>query len=245
MATVASLWVGGPLGLVQKICLASFVYYRHTTYLYVYDMEMKVPDGVIKLDANEIIPESDIFYHHGQLAGFSDLFRYKMIMDTGMMWVDADTLCLSSAFFEDKSIVFINENNYTFAGGILKLPQDSDLPKVLYKKSLEILKDTVDAHWSAIGPWLLDELFKERSLQKYAISSDKVNVFRHASHATMAWDPKYRNKTVKMMRGATCATFFNGGLSMINFDKNNLVPNSAIEYFYKKFVLLKLGPKEE
>jgi hypothetical protein len=236
MATVASLWVGGPIGLIQKICLSSFVYYGHTTYLYVYDMDMEVPNGIIKLDAAQIIPESNIFYHHGQLAGFSDIFRYKMIMETGQMWVDADTLCLKSNFFDDRDIVFINENNEFFAGGILKLPKNSDLPKALYEKSLELLKNLDGSHWSDLGPNLIDKIMRERSLENYAIPSNKTNVFWGPLQAIMAWDPRHRDEVIEMMNGAECATFFNGGLTMLNFNKNNLVIGSAIEYFYNKFV---------
>lgn len=237
MATVASLWVGGPLTKVQEVSLASFVYYKHTIYLYVYDMNLSVPPGVIKLDANEIMPESDIFYHWGQLAGFSDLFRYKMIMDTGMMWVDADTLCLGEYFFEDKEIVFINENNYTIAGGILKLPSDSGYAKHLYESAQGIVENlNNDSHWTAIGPKLLDDFVKDRSLEHYAIPSSKTNVFQDAREASLCWVPRYRSLMLKKMNGAVCATFFNGGLTMINFDKNNIPDRSLIGVLYKRFL---------
>jgi hypothetical protein len=237
MATVASLWVGGPLGKIQQICLSSFAYYGHTIYLYVYDMDMDVPDGVIKLDASLIVPESEIFYHHGQLAGFSDLFRYKMIKDTGVMWVDADTLCLTKDFFETQDIVFINENNISYAGGILKAPQDHEFIEYLYEKTLSFINDKEDKHWSFIGPHLIDEAVKAMSLQRYAIDSDLVNVFRHAKDAKAAWDPSKTRKVLLRMQGAYSATFFNGGLTMSKFKKDNIIRSSAIDYFYKKYVL--------
>jgi hypothetical protein len=237
MATVASLWVGGPLGKIQEICLASFVYYGHSTYLYVYDMELEVPDGIIKLDANDIIPESEIFYHWGQLAGFSDLFRYKMIRDTGMMWVDADTLCLTENFFDTQEIVFINENNVMYAGGILKIPQNHELVNYLYEKALDSINSKEDTHWSFIGPRLIDEAVKKMSLEKYAVNSKIVNVFKHAKDAQSAWIPAKRREVLRRMSTAHCATFFNGGLTMANFNKNNIVNNSAIHYFYNKYVV--------
>lgn len=237
MATVASLWVGGPLGKIQELCLASFVYYKHTTYLYVYDMNLPVPTGVIKLNANDILPESAVFYHQNQLAGFSDLFRYKMIVDTGMMWIDADTLCLGEYFFDDKDIVFINENNYTIAGGILKLPKGSGYAEYLYEAALDIAKTINDnLHWTAFGPKLLDNFVKDRGLQEYAIPSSKTNVFENAREASLCWVPRHRNRMLKKMHGATCATFFNGGLTMMNFDKNSIPDRSLMAMLYKKFI---------
>jgi hypothetical protein len=238
MAKVASLWVGGPLGKIQELCLASFVYYGHEIYLYVYDMGMQVPDGVIKLDANQILAESEIFYHKNQLAAFSDLFRYKMIKDTGLMWVDADTMCLTESFFEKDEIVFINENNISYAGGILKVPQEHPLIEFLYEESLKILanQDPGASHWSFIGPHLMNNAVITMSLQSYAVDSSKVNVFKHAKDAMSAWDPRHTRKVIRRSENAHCLTFFNGGLTMLNFNKNIFRNGSAIYYFYKKYM---------
>ena len=107
MAKVSSLWLGNPLSIPHQIALSSFVYYGHEVKIYLYDMNLEVPDGVIKADANRILKEKEVFTHFGKYAAFSDLFRYAMILKTGEMWVDTDVFCFSKDFFEDAEYLFV------------------------------------------------------------------------------------------------------------------------------------------
>ena len=243
MATVGSLWVGGPLGYIQKICLSSFVYYGHTVNLYVYDMDMEVPDGVNKLDASLIIPQDKIFTYHGQYAAFSDYFRYKMIQTTGEMWVDADTLCLTKDFFNDVPFVFIQESKFLIAGGILKMPQDHKLTRVVNQQTEELLpqikKFPAKEKWAVIGPLLLTKLVKRFGLEKYAQPALKVNVLDHWSKGEDFWNPKKAFEIIELCNDAYCATMFTGTLRARGFDTNQVPPKgSAIWHFAEKFGLL-------
>lgn len=240
MAVVASLWVGGPLGRVQEICLASFVYHRHEIYLYVYDLEMKVPDGVKKLDANLIIPESEIFYYHGQLAGFSDWFRYKMIQATGMMWVDADTLCLNDQFFEDDDFVFIRESPSLIAGGILKMPKGHIATRAINQQADKVVKQIKSMpdkkQWAQIGPLLLTKVAKRFQLTAFAQPFQLVNVLDHWSKGEDFWNPDKKEQILEDCVGAFSATMFTGTLRAKGFDTNQELPSgSAIEYFANRF----------
>lgn len=240
MAKVASLWVGGPLNKIQEVCLASFVYYNHETYLYVYDLDMNVPDGVVKLDANTIIPESQIFYYHGQLAAFSDLFRYRMIMDTGMMWVDADVICLTKDFFNEYPFVFIQESETLIAGGILKMPQDHNLTRVINKHTEDLLPQIKQAaekgEWAVIGPLLLTKLVKKLGLEVYAQPASKVNLLDHWSKGIDFWNPDKTEELLEACEGAFCATAFTGNLRMQGFDVNKKAPEgSAIAILAERF----------
>jgi hypothetical protein len=243
MAVVGSLWVGGPLGYVQKVCLSSFIYYGHTVNLYVYDMDMEVPKGVNKLDASKIINEDKIFKHHGQYAAFADYFRYKMIQKTGIMWVDADTICLSNKFFEDQDFVFIQESEDLFANGILKLPKDHEITtKInLYSERiiLKIIQLKDKAGWTALGPALLTKLVKQFQLEKYAQPAIKVNVLDHWSKGRDFWNPEKTDTILKICENAYSATVFTGILRKEKFNTEQVPPKgSAIEFFSRKFGLL-------
>lgn len=62
-------------------------------------------------DANLIIPKKDVFKHMGSYAAFADLFRWKLMYDTGGCYVDTDVLCLQRFDFkEDVVIAWENEN---------------------------------------------------------------------------------------------------------------------------------------
>ena len=243
MATVSSLWVGGPLGFVQRLCLTSFVYYGHEVNLYVYDMDMHVPLGVNKLDASTIVPQDQVFTYHGQYAGFSDYFRYRMVQLTGTMWVDADTLCLTDKFFEEDDFVFIRESDYLIAGGILKMPQEHLLTVYLNKQAEKLipqLKKFQDKEkWAALGPLLLTRLVKKLRLEKYARPPEKVNVLDHWSKGSDFWDPQKTEEILRICEDAYCGTMFTGALRARGFDTEQSPPHgSAIEHFAKRFGIL-------
>jgi hypothetical protein len=240
MAVVGSLWVGGPLGKIQRLCLKSFVYYGHEVRLYVYDMDMDVPKGVSKHRASDIVPESRIFYYKDQLAAFSDYFRYRMIESQGIMWVDADTLCLTKDFFEKDKFVFIKESEGYAAGGILKMPSNHRGLAQMIKNSekiVDMMKEPGnDKLWATMGPALLTKIVRRFRLWEHAQPAELVNLLSHWSKAKDFWDPKKKKELLELSEKAYCGTFFTGFLRMQKFDTNQVAPKgSAIEYFYKKF----------
>lgn len=239
MANVSSLWVGGPLTKVQEISLASFVHYGHSVKLYVYDLDLQVPAGIVKCDAREILDENKIFTHHGQLAAFADLFRYCMIKQTGEMWVDADTLCLSEYFFEDKDLVFIRQTKSSdwerFSNGILKIPSNHIMLDRLILEAEDKIANGLN-EWGSLGPIPLTKLVYEYGLERFSVSDGLVNLFTVYTDAVKFWDPNFKQDILKKSNMAYSATFFNGGLTMLGIDKNNIAPGSAIEYFHNKFI---------
>jgi hypothetical protein len=243
MSKVSSLWVGSEFTLIQEISWASFVYYGHELTLYVYDLSLEVPSGVIKRDAREILPESEIFYHQGSVAAFSDCFRYKMIRDTGAMWVDSDTVCFTDKFFDDVDTVFISEskNPTIYSQGILKLPQHSQIVRdLIYESSKLKLENYNELKWGIFGPWLLTDLVNKHGLQEYGLEQELVSLYRGSYDSPKYWDPQYTDEILSMAEKAYCGTFYNSGLSLFRGftkeDKNRIVQSSAIEVFYNKFL---------
>jgi hypothetical protein len=240
MATVGSLWVGGPLGFVQRLCLKSFVHYGHSIRLYVYDMDMDVPEGVEKRDASEIVPENKVFSYHGQLAAFSDYFRYKMIEKENIMWVDADTLCLTENFFEDVPFVFIKESDHLIAGGILKMDNTHKITKQINEQADYLLPKLKakqkDLRWAMLGPLLLTKMVRRHKLSDYAQPAKLVNVLDHWSKGSDFWDPTKTDEIIRDCSDAYSATMFTGNLRATGFDTEQTPPTgSAIEYFSRKF----------
>jgi hypothetical protein len=248
MANVSSLWVGEPLSTAHKVALRSFVHYGHSIKLYVYDMNLDVPLGVVKADANEIVPESDIFIHYGKLAPFADYFRYKMIAKTGEMWVDADTICLSQYFFEDKEYVFIEEMPNFYAQGILKMPSDSDLCIFLNEvaserkvQNREVLEEgRFDAKsWIFLGPGLLTEAVKKLSLEGYGQPALLVNGLdlsvSEESPVDLLWNPSNRNLMMERLSSSVSFTFFNSWLDFKGLsDKKSMLPEGSIMQEFQK-----------
>jgi hypothetical protein len=232
MANFGSLWIGNPLSKVEQTALASFIYYGHSFTLFVYDMDMVVPKGVVKEDANKIILESEVFKVQNSYGPFADMFRYTMIKKTGLTWTDTDSICLRSDWdFGDYLFGF--EEDSRLANGILRMPQDSDLLNYLIKNSVEFDKKKIK--WSEIGPLLVTKGAKKFKVLKYA-QAPEVFYPVHFWQWKKIWSPEYRREVLQKCEGAHTLQIWNQFLNREGIDKNRLPKKSAIEYFYKKFV---------
>lgn len=238
MSDFGSLWVGGPLKKLQQTCLASFVHHGHTINLFVYDMDMQVPKGVIKRDAREVLSEENIFLVKNTYAAFSDVFRYNMLDKFDLVWVDADTLCLTNdwSFFDD-DILFCRESDDYYVGGVLKLPHGSNITKYLVEQVK--LVDPESMFWAEMGPTLLTKAIKKFGYESYC-QEMKTLCMITPYEAKKFWQRAYSVEIMDMINSgdSKCASLYNGMLTV--FDKvntNSLPRNSVIEYFYNKYVL--------
>ena len=85
----ASFWHGGPLHAFAWACLASFPDEGAALSLYSYDLRLEVPSGVRLLDARTICPDETLVQRYlangkPSIATFADMFRYRMIRETGV-----------------------------------------------------------------------------------------------------------------------------------------------------------------
>lgn len=232
MANFGSLWIGNPLSKVEQTALSSFIYYGHSFTLFVYDMSMKVPKGVVKEDANKIIPESEIFKVQNSYGPFADMFRYTMIKKTGLTWTDTDSICLRSDWdFGDYLFGFEEENR--LANGILRMPQDSELIDFLIKNSVRYDKSKIV--WSEIGPLLVTKGAKKFNVLKYA---QKPEVFYpvHFWQWKKIWSVDYTKEVLHKCKNSHTLQIWNQFLNREGIDKNNLPKGSAIDYLYNKFI---------
>lgn len=231
MANFGSLWIGKPLSKVEQTALSSFIYYGHSFTLFVYDMDMKVPTGVVKEDANKIISESEIFKVQNSYGPFADMFRYTMIQKTGLTWTDTDSICLR-ADWDFGDYLFGFEEEKRLANGILRMPQDSELIKFLIKNSVNYDKSKIV--WSEIGPLLVTKGAKKFNVLKYA-QTPEVFYPVHFWQWKKIWDKEYLQEVLDKCKDAHTLQIWNQFLNRENVDKNVLPKGSAIEYFYKKF----------
>ena len=232
MANFGSLWIGNPLSKVEQTALASFIYYGHSFTLFVYDMDMSVPKGVVKEDANNIIPESEVFKVQNSYGPFADMFRYTMIKKTGLTWTDTDSICLR-ADWDFGDYLFGFEEDDRLANGILRMPQDSELIDYLIKNSVEFDKSKIV--WSEIGPLLVTKGAKKFNVLNYA-QAPEVFYPVHFWQWKKIWSPEYRREVLQKCEGAHTLQIWNQFLNREGIDKNRLPKKSAIEYFYRKFV---------
>lgn len=238
MADIASFWVGDPLTKIEQTCLSSFIANGHNMVLFVYDMDLKVPDGIIKRDASEILPESRIFKVDNSYGPFADMFRYKMIKETGFVWTDTDNICLRSDW-DFPEYVFGEQGggHGLCANGIIKAPSDSD-----FINDLVYISDAYDKTeivWGEIGPQLLTATLKKHGLETY-IKPPEAFYPVHYWEWEQLWKKKFKNTVLKKSRSSYTIQIWNQMLSRDgSYTKNNLPLGSVVDYFYKKYVVEK------
>ncbi|MEJ2421210.1 MAG: glycosyltransferase [Acidobacteriota bacterium] len=155
---IQSLWIGKELTVMERMCISSFLNNGHDYVLYVYGHVNHIPPGTTVKDANDIIHESEIFKYssYDSYAGFSDMFRYKLLYEKGGYWVDTDIFCLKPFPFE-KRYLFASQRNMTgkikVNCCVMKAPAKSRLMAYCYKES--IAKDPATLKWAEMGPILL------------------------------------------------------------------------------------------
>ena len=101
---INGLWVGNKLGVLHKACVESFIRNNHLYLLYTYEEISNLPDNVVIMDANEIIPKELIYKFDNSYAGFSDLFRNCLLYYKGGWYVDLDIYSLKKYDFKYKKI---------------------------------------------------------------------------------------------------------------------------------------------
>lgn len=92
------LWVRGSLSNFERMCINSFIIHGYNVNVWTYGDIDNIPSGATIRDAREIALETEIFLNQeGSLAGFGDLFRYRVLHNLGGLWADTDVVALKDA----------------------------------------------------------------------------------------------------------------------------------------------------
>ena len=174
---IQSLWIGDRLSTMERLCVTSFLEHGHPFHLYVYDEVANVPTGAVVKDAAEILPRDKIFRYkeHDSVAGFANLFRYKLLLERGSFWVDTDEICLAP---------FPSESEYVFSSQAVQRTKGDSLPKS-QQANVGVLKapagseifghcfDTAsrrnsdDVTWGETGPILIAKAIEKFELNDF------------------------------------------------------------------------------
>jgi hypothetical protein len=167
--TIQSLWVGDALTPMERLSLSSFVAHGHNVDLFVYDDVANVPDGVTLRDAAEVLLRSAIFRYadSGSLAGFSNSFRYKLLLERGGWWVDTDVVCVQPFDF-DSEHVFASELSHgapVVTSCVIRAPAGS--PAVEQAWQTCAASDPATLVWGQTGPNLCAEVVRAHGLESF------------------------------------------------------------------------------
>jgi hypothetical protein len=228
----ATFWHGA-LDPIAYGCLASFPYVGAGLRVYAYRSDLEVPRGVELSDARLICPDETLVGRYRALgkvsiAMFADMFRLRMIRETGACWVDADMICLRRPDFSGETIVFGRQTEAfgkaLINNAALKLPPDHPLLTALIQRA-EAAVD-VDQSWGAIGPFLLTDLAEREGVDHLARDYPEF----YPIDADNFWRPllpAYRADVADATEGATFLHLWSEMFLRCGYDKSAAPPNGA------------------
>ena len=208
---VQSLWVGNRLSTMEQLAIRSFLHHGHEYHLYTYEPVENLPPGTLELHASAILPASAKFEDPGYktFAGFSNFFRYKLLLEKGGWWVDTDVVCLAPFDFSTP-YVFASEH---FSGAevpasaVLKTP--SQCAGMQHAWDVCQSKNVAELTWGDTGPQLVAQVIERFSLEEYlrpasvfcplapyewrtVLEPNRSLTSLAGSHALHLWNEKWR-----------------------------------------------------
>ncbi len=125
--------------------------------LYVYSLTPRIASGSNPDGCQVNIPKDQLFIFENSPSGFSNIFRYKLLLEEGGWWVDTDFVCQADEipvckyFWAEQAPGEIN-------GGVFKFPRgDARLSRLL---DLGISRAKKLRVWGQLGPHLLQEVLR-------------------------------------------------------------------------------------
>ena len=166
---IQGLWIGTELSIMEQLSISSFLRNGHQYHLYVYDELKNIPAGTVVKDGNEILPAERIFKYkdYPSYAGFSNFFRYKLLLDRGGWWADTDTICVKPFDFREEYIFSseMSRDKEVINCGAIKAPPRSEL--MAYAWGVCQTKKPEQLVWGETGPRLMGEAVRKYSLEEF------------------------------------------------------------------------------
>jgi mannosyltransferase OCH1-like enzyme len=166
---IQGLWIGNELSIMEQLCVSSFLRNGHEFHLYVYDEPLNIPAGTTIKDGNEILPADRIFKYrdYPSYAGFSNFFRYKLLLDRGGWWADMDLVCIKPFDFAAPYVFSseISKGEEVINCGAIKSPRGS--PLMEYAWGVCQTKKPEELVWGETGPRLLGEAVRRYALEEF------------------------------------------------------------------------------
>jgi hypothetical protein len=209
---VNMLWIGGPLGRIERLSLVSFLANGHPVRLFTYEAVGAVPAGVELRDGNEIVPFATMAanrYRNGSWALAANLFRLLLQRAGKGLWADMDVVCIRPVAIDAPVIVGWETRDY-LNNAVMRLPAESPLlaeaidafrpnyipdwlplRKTVRARLRLLLGKTIgpaDLPRGALGPKMLTALARRHALLPWAQPPD---VFYPLAprHAMLAFEP--------------------------------------------------------
>jgi len=224
MTLFRSLWIGPALSPFERLCIQSFLALGHEFELFVYHPIANVPAGCRVSDAREILLESQVFAYRkgGSYSAFSNVFRYKLLLDVGGWWVDADVVCFSSQI-PDAPIALARERETAVNGAIMKFPAKHPAMQFAYDTAVARGRDV---NWGEIGPSLVTKVVEKFDLERWLVAGQRFYPISWQEF-TLFLRPSSRDAVAARTMGAIFLHLWNEMFRRAGYRKEYLPPSGS------------------
>lgn len=230
------LWVGNQLSMYEFKCIESFVENRFKVHVYSYG-DLELPIGALLKDGREILPETEVYSYtqngrQGNLAAFSDAFRYELCKKKAGWWFDTDVFCLKNVnewikLAESNAGFFVfGWENEALVNGAVMYSDNQQFNDTVQKHLNQIGKSFF---WGEIGPRLITKVVNEIGLIHkvvpqayfYPISFNNLNYL---------FDPDFRAISNQAISDSFCVHLWNEYFTIHSIPKN--IPPPAGSFLF-------------
>lgn len=237
---VHGMWIGTQLSPIERLTMRSYLAHGHRFVLWHYDVLAQDPPAGVELrDASEIIPREQVFnYKHrnqwghgkGSYAGFSDIFRYKLLHEVGGWWTDMDVTCLKTLDVQ-AAYAFREHDVLPVVGNVMKAPKGSELMRYCYERALACV-DAENTNWM-LPIEILNEGIERFGLSRYIRPNfsnvDQWDVVATYSQGQPAFHPDWH-----------VFHWMNEEWRTRGLDKSSCLKQTALSQLYKRYGVRKV-----
>lgn len=204
--------------------------------MFAYGTVRAIP-GVEWRDAAEILPESEVFRYRsgpgkGSLAGFANLFRYRLLSLLGGTWSDLDIFCLKPLHTLPVPCVGL-EAPQRANNALLRFPPGHPLMQELYARARQ---KGQDISWGETGPDLLTAVLPAWQ--------SEVSILPPQAFYPIPWQNAWQLQLIKLkqhcqqvVEGAYCLHWWNEIFRRIGLPRHKLPPTGSFLHALAEQVL--------
>lgn len=230
---IHGLWIGDTLSVLEQLSIHSFLAHGYSFHLWVYEPVNNIPTGTIVCQADTIISEDAIFaYMHknkfghgkGSYAGFSDIFRYKLLYEHGGWWTDMDITCLKPLPSVSDYLFRSNDNKGVVGNIIYCLPKSSLMLYCYDRATNEVTAQNKD--------WMLPIQILQEGILKFELST-YIKDFCNADNWHIVC--KYLAKDKEFDTQWHVFHWMNEEWRRLHISKNSFLKNSTLAILATKY----------
>ncbi|GBR03259.1 hypothetical protein AOE01nite_05470 [Acetobacter oeni] len=222
-----TFWHGGRLSAIECACAYSFIRQGVSLTLFSYDPIENAPDGVLIEDARTITPQHMtsrfILNNNPHYGHFSDFFRYRMMLENNMTWIDLDMMVTGKIPDQSSGDIIAKEHGKGYNGAILYISSKNILHYLISETTRLMDKNL---RWGETGPLLLGKMVRKFRNQ---VTVSDVSKFYPIAHGDIykILLPEYADWCRDRVSTAATLHLFNNILVKTGYWKDTLPPQGS------------------